>query len=240
MAPAAPAAPAPAEAPQELISSRGSPGSPRPPFAPRPVSATGRFFFAPAPSGPSAAVRLSPREEARHGRSGILVRVRQHLFLSRPRCGSGRSPRRGASTLTWRPFLLGPIFAAQGWRNSPFNIYPAKGRYMWRDLERICAAAGLPFRRPEPFPQTACSRRGSRSRCKARRAQNSPARFSQRNSAKACRSPTANVIARLIDELGLDPEPVARRGRERRQQGAAQGRMRPRARDSAFSARRAS
>ncbi len=55
--------------------------------------------------------------------------------------------------LTWRPFLLGPIFAANGWRDSPFNIYPAKGRYMWRDLERICDALDLPLRRPEPFPQ---------------------------------------------------------------------------------------
>jgi 2-hydroxychromene-2-carboxylate isomerase len=55
--------------------------------------------------------------------------------------------------LAWRPFLLGPIFAAQGWRDSPFNIYPAKGRYMWRDLERICDALRLPLKRPEPFPQ---------------------------------------------------------------------------------------
>jgi 2-hydroxychromene-2-carboxylate isomerase len=53
----------------------------------------------------------------------------------------------------WRPFLLGPIFHAQGWDNSPFNLYPAKGRYMWRDLERICKNLGLPFRRPDPFPQ---------------------------------------------------------------------------------------
>ncbi len=53
----------------------------------------------------------------------------------------------------WRPFLLGPIFRAQGWDNSPFNLYPAKGRYMWRDLERICGRLGLPFRRPDPFPQ---------------------------------------------------------------------------------------
>jgi 2-hydroxychromene-2-carboxylate isomerase len=53
----------------------------------------------------------------------------------------------------WRPFLLGPIFFDQGWRNSPFNIYPAKGRYMWRDVERICEALDLPFARPEPFPQ---------------------------------------------------------------------------------------
>ena len=53
----------------------------------------------------------------------------------------------------WRAFLLGPIFAAQGWTDSPFNIYPVKGRYMWRDLERICAAEGLPLRRPSAFPR---------------------------------------------------------------------------------------
>ena len=56
-------------------------------------------------------------------------------------------------TVRWRPFLLGPIFKAQGWDTSPFNLYPAKGRYMWRDLERLCADLGLPFRQPEPFPQ---------------------------------------------------------------------------------------
>jgi 2-hydroxychromene-2-carboxylate isomerase len=53
----------------------------------------------------------------------------------------------------FRPFLLGPIFKAQGWTTSPFNLYPAKGRHMWRDLERQCAELALPFRRPDPFPQ---------------------------------------------------------------------------------------
>jgi 2-hydroxychromene-2-carboxylate isomerase len=53
----------------------------------------------------------------------------------------------------FRPFLLGPIFKAQGWTTSPFNLYPAKGRHMWRDLERLCADLSLPFRRPDPFPQ---------------------------------------------------------------------------------------
>src|SRR5262245_65082371 len=55
--------------------------------------------------------------------------------------------------IRFRPFLLGPIFKAQGWLTSPFNLYPAKGRHMWRDLERLCADSGLPFRRPNPFPQ---------------------------------------------------------------------------------------
>jgi 2-hydroxychromene-2-carboxylate isomerase len=52
-----------------------------------------------------------------------------------------------------RPFLLGPLFKAQGWDTSPFTIYPAKGRNMWRDLERISADLDLPFRRPDSFPQ---------------------------------------------------------------------------------------
>ncbi|HET7681986.1 MAG TPA: 2-hydroxychromene-2-carboxylate isomerase [Xanthobacteraceae bacterium] len=56
-------------------------------------------------------------------------------------------------TVRFRPFLLGPIFQAQGWDSSPFNLYEAKGRYMWRDLERLCADLDLPFRRPQMFPQ---------------------------------------------------------------------------------------
>jgi 2-hydroxychromene-2-carboxylate isomerase len=56
-------------------------------------------------------------------------------------------------TVRFRPFLLGPIFKAQGWDTSPFNLYPVKGRHMWRDLERLATDLGIPFRRPDPFPQ---------------------------------------------------------------------------------------
>ncbi len=55
--------------------------------------------------------------------------------------------------VSWRTFLLGPIFREQGWNDSPFNLYPAKGRYMWRDLERTCNAQGIRFRRPSEFPR---------------------------------------------------------------------------------------
>ena len=61
-------------------------------------------------------------------------------------------------SVDWRPFLLGPIFAAQGWTTSPFVLYPAKGKNMWRDMERQCRKRGLPWRDPkegllELFPQ---------------------------------------------------------------------------------------
>jgi 2-hydroxychromene-2-carboxylate isomerase len=47
--------------------------------------------------------------------------------------------------LRWRPFLLGPIFGAKGQMDSPFNIDPVKGRYMWRELARICEREGIPL-----------------------------------------------------------------------------------------------
>jgi 2-hydroxychromene-2-carboxylate isomerase len=59
---------------------------------------------------------------------------------------------RGVS-VRWRPFLLGPIFEAFGWKTSPFNLQAQKGRYMWRDLERLTAELGLPLRRPTIFPR---------------------------------------------------------------------------------------
>jgi len=55
--------------------------------------------------------------------------------------------------MVWKPFMLGPIFRTLGWSDSPFNLQPVKGRYMWRDLERICAELAIPFRRPSQFPR---------------------------------------------------------------------------------------
>lgn len=60
---------------------------------------------------------------------------------------------RGGVQVEWRPFLLGPIFQQLGWNDSPFNIYPAKGRYMWRDMERVCEGLNIPLRRPSVFPR---------------------------------------------------------------------------------------
>jgi 2-hydroxychromene-2-carboxylate isomerase len=55
--------------------------------------------------------------------------------------------------LRWRPFLLGPIFKAQGMETSPFNLYPLKGKYMWRDMARWSELLKLPkFVPPTKFP----------------------------------------------------------------------------------------
>jgi 2-hydroxychromene-2-carboxylate isomerase len=61
---------------------------------------------------------------------------------------------RAGVALRFRPFLLGPIFTEQlGIQDSPFNVQPARGRYMWRDLERLCAKHGLQWRKPSTFPR---------------------------------------------------------------------------------------
>jgi 2-hydroxychromene-2-carboxylate isomerase len=74
-----------------------------------------------------------------------------YSYLSARRIGPLASAR--GVQVNWRPFLLGPVFAAMGWNDSPFNIYPAKGRYMWRDVERLCKQYGFPLQRPSTFPR---------------------------------------------------------------------------------------
>ena len=55
--------------------------------------------------------------------------------------------------VVWRPFLLSPLLRRQqSLADSPFNLVPAMGRYMWRDMERVCRREMLPFRRPRVFP----------------------------------------------------------------------------------------
>lgn len=55
----------------------------------------------------------------------------------------------------WRPFLLGPIFKQRGLKGSPFNDYPQKTTYLWRDVARQAAKYSLEFKRPTDFPRRA-------------------------------------------------------------------------------------
>lgn len=61
---------------------------------------------------------------------------------------------RGVRVL-WRPFLLGPIFRALGYDNSPFVLQKEKGAYVWKDMERQCRKYGLAWTRPSVFPRAA-------------------------------------------------------------------------------------
>src|SRR2546428_12369298 len=61
---------------------------------------------------------------------------------------------RAGVQVEYRPFLLGPIFTELlGIKDSPFNVQPVRGRYMWRDVERLCAKHAIPWRRPTVFPR---------------------------------------------------------------------------------------
>lgn len=54
------------------------------------------------------------------------------------------------ATLHWRPMLLGGVFQATG-NQSPVNI-PAKGRYLFADLQRFARRHDIPFRQNPHFP----------------------------------------------------------------------------------------
>ncbi|TGN17987.1 2-hydroxychromene-2-carboxylate isomerase [Leptospira idonii] len=54
--------------------------------------------------------------------------------------------------IVFKPILLGPIFKTMGWDTSPFHIYPAKGKYMWKDLNRRADKWGIPLVIPSVFP----------------------------------------------------------------------------------------
>lgn len=53
-------------------------------------------------------------------------------------------------TIRWKPVALGAIFKALG--SAPHSPETPKGSYVWKDVERSAADAGLPYQWPKPFP----------------------------------------------------------------------------------------
>lgn len=105
--------------------------------------------------------------------------------------------------------MLGPIFAEQGWDDSPFNIYPTKGRYMWRDLERLCGDYKLDFKRPSVFPRNGLI--AARAACIASDegwcAESTRAVF-RANFAQDRDIAEVDVLADIISDLGRDPAAI--------------------------------
>jgi len=115
--------------------------------------------------------------------------------------------------VNWRPFLLGPVFTAMGWNDSPFNIYPSKGRYMWRDMERLCKHYGFPLKRPSKFPRNGL--RPSRIICAHRDAPWVPDLVRAVFAAGFARDQDIGdreVVAGLLRSLGLDAEALIAAG----------------------------
>lgn len=54
------------------------------------------------------------------------------------------------ATLNWKPMLLGGVFQATG-NHSPATV-PAKGKYMFADLNRYAVRYGVPFKHNPHFP----------------------------------------------------------------------------------------
>ncbi len=53
-----------------------------------------------------------------------------------------------------RPFLLGPIFRAEGMMDSPLNLFPLRGAYAARDVARRGKRYGFEVRFPSSFPRS--------------------------------------------------------------------------------------
>ena len=109
----------------------------------------------------------------------------------------------------WKPFLLGPIFRSQGWNDSPFNLYPAKGRYMWRDLSRLCEELHLPLVHPSQFPRNGLL--AARVACAFASEPWLPAFVRAVYDANFARDEdisTPAVIARCLESAGQTPEPL--------------------------------
>jgi 2-hydroxychromene-2-carboxylate isomerase len=119
---------------------------------------------------------------------------------------------RSSSVFQHRPFLLGPVFAAQGMNDSPFNIYPIKGRYMWRDIARLCAELDAPFKMPSLFPRGSLLATRVAIACAGAQlgSEDFVPAFSRRvyraNFAEDRAIGEASVVAEILSELGQDAQ----------------------------------
>jgi 2-hydroxychromene-2-carboxylate isomerase len=115
-------------------------------------------------------------------------------------------------TVEWTPFLLGPLLhSQQGLTDSPFNAVPVKGRYMWRDLERVCAEEGLLLQTPAAFPQNGLLA----ARCTLAVAKEARAAFVKavytENFARGELISEPAVIVRCLESAGQDSDAVLAR-----------------------------
>ncbi|MDA1331445.1 MAG: DsbA family protein [Proteobacteria bacterium] len=52
--------------------------------------------------------------------------------------------------ISWKPFMLGVAFKVTG--GMPLPMWPLKGEYSKRDMERTSRLWGIPYEQPDKFP----------------------------------------------------------------------------------------
>lgn len=111
--------------------------------------------------------------------------------------------------VVWKPFLLGPLFnQQQGLTDSPFNAFPVKGQYMWRDLARVCADENLPFEKPAVFPQNGLTAARIVLALPEAARPDFVRKVYSANFVYGGLISDVAMLARLLDSLGHDPEPL--------------------------------
>ena len=91
--------------------------------------------------------------------------------------------------------------------STPNVATPAQAAYMWRDLERVAAKHGLPFAKPEPFPQhSVLAGRVATAHADAPRLVDFGRGVFRAQFARGGDIKDPATIAGVLDELGVDGE----------------------------------
>lgn len=105
----------------------------------------------------------------------------------------------------WRVFLLGAVFQQYGWKTTPMELFPAKGHYMWHDVQRICASLNLAYQRPSAFPRNGMlAARISANYAESPWIGDFICSVYQANFADDQDISSSEIIAQILDKLGQD------------------------------------
>ena len=112
----------------------------------------------------------------------------------------------------WRPFLLGGIYRTLDIPIPPMQLFPMKEDYMWMDVARQAKRQGIPFKKPDNFPQVAVlPARVAQIGFKEGWGEDFSKRVYQAIFAHNQLISEVGVISQILTDMGHDPEDVLAR-----------------------------
>ncbi len=112
----------------------------------------------------------------------------------------------------WRPFLLGAIYKMLKLPVPPMQLNPMKEQYMWLDCARQAKRLGIPFNKPDRFPQVAVlPARVALIGLKEGWGEAFSKRVYQANFVQNQLISDVGVISQILEEMGHKPEEVLAR-----------------------------